>query len=236
MFTDVTVVARSDASIHTAATGGLAVRRTGPARLHLISTAATPLGGDEIRIRVVVEAGARLELGSVAATMALPSAQRPDSTTHWTIEVDEGGELVCDPEPTIVAGGAHHTTTTVAHLHPGARVLIAEHVQVGRGAVDAGADGCWSGTLHVDVGDHPVLRHRMIVGPDTLRRGHRGLTSTFSYPDDRPESVSAKECAARLRLATVPTPGTPGLGVVPSLTTVLADRVAAAREIAATLT
>lgn len=231
MRTDVTVVARSDASIHTEAVGGFAVRRTGPARVHLISTAATPLGGDEIRVRVVVEAGAVLRVGSVAATIALPAAHRRDSSTGWTIEVEDGGELVCEPEPTIVAAGADHTTTTIVRMHPDARVVVAEHVQIGRGALDTGADGRWSGSLHVDAGDHPVLRHRLVLG-DTAR-GHRGLTSTFTYPDVRPDAVSAKEYAARLRLAAV-TAGS-GRALTPTLTTALADRVSAARDIAAEL-
>ncbi|GAB03669.1 urease accessory protein UreD [Gordonia amarae] len=235
MFTDVTIVARSDASIHTSATGGLAVRRTGPSRLHLISTAATPLGGDEIKIRVVVEAGARLELGSVAATIALPAAGRADSSTRWLIEVDEGGELACDPEPTIVAGGADHTTSTVARLHSDSRVRIAEHVQIGRGVTDAAIGGRWSGSMRVDVGEHPVLRHRLVLGPGEISRGHRGLSSTFVYPDPRPEMVSSKEYAARLRLAAVPGAGIADPSGTPTLTTVLADRVFAAREIAAEL-
>ncbi len=37
--------------------GGVAARRTGADTVHLVSTAATPLGGDAIHLRVVVEAG-----------------------------------------------------------------------------------------------------------------------------------------------------------------------------------
>ena len=233
MLTDVTIVARSDASIYTESVGGFAVRRTGPSRIHLISTAATPLGGDEIRVRVVVEAGAVLRLHSVAATIALPAAHRADSVARWVIEVEEGGDLVCAPEPTIVAGGAHHTTTTRAHLHPDSRIVVAEHVQIGRGTLDAGAEGRWSGSLRVDAGDHPVLRHRQPLGPEETGRGHRGLTSTFTYPDDRPDVVSAKEYAARLCLAEVPGPSERVR--TPTLTTVLADGVSAARQVTAAL-
>ena len=42
------------------ARGGLAARCTEPDTVHLVSAAATPLGGDTLTVRVVVEAGARL--------------------------------------------------------------------------------------------------------------------------------------------------------------------------------
>ena len=49
-------------------------RRAAPNRdtVHLVSAAATPLGGDAINIRVVVEAGARLRVRTAAATVTLP--------------------------------------------------------------------------------------------------------------------------------------------------------------------
>ena len=53
--------------------GQYAVRRTGPATVHLVATAFGPLGGDDATIRLVVEEGARLSVRSVAAAVALPS-------------------------------------------------------------------------------------------------------------------------------------------------------------------
>ena len=40
--------------------------------MHLVSAAATPLGGDTIVLRVIVEPGARLRVRSAAATVTLP--------------------------------------------------------------------------------------------------------------------------------------------------------------------
>ncbi len=50
----------------------LALRRVGD-RVLLVGSAAAPVGGDELALDVVVGPGARLSLGSVAATMAWPS-------------------------------------------------------------------------------------------------------------------------------------------------------------------
>lgn len=56
MRSDVVIVAcagRGPAS----STPGIAVRRTGSDTVYLVSAAATPLGGDVINVRVVVEPG-----------------------------------------------------------------------------------------------------------------------------------------------------------------------------------
>ena len=67
--------------------GGIQARCTTSDTEHLVSAAATPLGGDSIDIRVVVEQGALSKLRSAAATVALPGASTPTSLAHWEIEV-----------------------------------------------------------------------------------------------------------------------------------------------------
>ncbi len=104
MHSDVLIVARPDRRPAIECAGGVAARLTEPDTVHLVSTAATPLGGDTIAVRVIVEQGARLRLRSAAATVALPGRLTTDSTAHWQVEV--AGELDLDPEPTVVAGVA----------------------------------------------------------------------------------------------------------------------------------
>ncbi|MRH88420.1 urease accessory protein [Nocardia sp. SYP-A9097] len=166
------------------AVGGLAARRTGLDTVHVIGTAATPLGGDELDIRIAVGAGARLLVRSVAATIALPGRQTRKSFAHWHFEVAAGGELDFDPEPTVVAGGAEHETLTTVCLEPGARLRLRERVQVGRTGED---HGYWSGELNADIGDLPLLRHRLDLGADALTddalSGPRALESILTYPD-----------------------------------------------------
>src|SRR5262245_2404397 len=92
--TEVRIVAAVGTLPEIHASGGLAVRRTGPDTVHLIGTAATPLGGDELDIEIVVAAGARLVVRSVAATIALPSVATPLSLAYWRFDV--AGELDFD--------------------------------------------------------------------------------------------------------------------------------------------
>ncbi|MEV6067060.1 urease accessory protein UreD [Nocardia sp. NPDC052001] len=183
------------------AVGGLAARLTGPDTVHLIGTAATPLGGDEVDIRITVGAGARLSVRSVAATIALPGRATPKSFAHWHVEVAAGGELDFDPEPTVVAGGAEHETLSTVRLEDGARLRLRERVQVGRIGED---HGYWSGELNADIGDVPLLRHRLDLGADACTddalSGPRALESILTYPDERPAEFTGV-AAALLPLA-----------------------------------
>ncbi|WP_433655693.1 urease accessory protein UreD [Nocardia sp. CA-128927] len=187
MRTEVRIVASAAALPEIHASGGLSARRTGPHTVHLIGTAATPLGGDELDITIVVGPGARLAVRSVAATIALPSAVTPDSLARWHFQVDSGGDLDFDPEPTIVAGGAHHHTITSVLLAPDARLRLRERVQIGRSGED---NGGWRGDLIADLGEIPLLRHRLELGAGTATddplAAPRALESELRYPDDRP--------------------------------------------------
>ena len=57
MHSDVLIVARPARQPRIECAGGVAARATEPNTVHLVSTAATPLGGDTIALRVVVERG-----------------------------------------------------------------------------------------------------------------------------------------------------------------------------------
>lgn len=160
---------------------GLAGRCTGPDTVHLISTAATPLGGDTLTVRLVVEAGARLRIRSAAATMVLPGGRTSQSTAQWELEV--AGHLDLDPQPTVVAGGSVHHTTTRLRLAESAQLRIRERVQIGRSDE---REGFWSSTLHADVGSTPLLRHRIELGGgavgDDVLAAPRACISELRYP------------------------------------------------------
>ncbi|MFE0748223.1 urease accessory protein UreD [Gordonia sp. NPDC058843] len=230
MRTEVDIVATVDRGVRHRAVGGLGVRVTSPGHVQLIGTAATPLGGDEIVVRIEVEPGAHLHVGSVAATIALPARERVDSSARWEITVGTGGRLRVDPQPTVVAGGAFHRSDMSVTLASGATLDLHEHIQIGRAAtmtdavlVDRDRAGSWIGGLRVDVDGQVVLVHRLSLGHGTPAgaAGHRAASSVFRYPDDRLGRVHATEFAARLQLA----------GGA-SLTTALGTSVTAARGLA----
>ncbi|MFI1917640.1 urease accessory protein UreD [Nocardia sp. NPDC020380] len=187
-------VAGSLPRIH--AVGGLSARRTGIDTVHFIGTAATPLGGDELDIVITVGPGARLNVRSVAATIALPGRGTPKSFAHWHFEVAAGGELDFDPEPTVVAGGAEHETLTTVQLAEGAKLRLRERIQIGRTGED---HGFWSGELTADIGDTPLLRHCLELGGEAITddalTAPRALESILTYPDDRPAATQGMDAA-----------------------------------------
>ncbi len=181
MHSHVVIVAEPRRLPRIEATGGLAGRCTEPDTVHLISTAATPLGGDTITVRLVVEAGARLRVQTAAATLVLPGAHTPRSTAHWDIEV--AGQLDLDPQPTVVAGGSVHHTVTRLQLAESADVRIRERTQIGR---TGEREGFWSSALHADVGSSPLLRHRVELGcgavSDDALAAPRACINELRYP------------------------------------------------------
>ncbi|WP_149359311.1 urease accessory protein UreD [Lolliginicoccus suaedae] len=160
------------------ATGGLAARQTGPATVHLIGTAITPLGGDHIDITLRLGPGARLAIRTVAATVALPGRTTSRSTSRWTIDLSEGAHLDLLPEPTIVASTAEHETTTAITTAPGATARISERIQIGRTGEDR--LGSWQGTTtaHLDDGT-PLLAHALMLGTRDALGPATALDSTL---------------------------------------------------------
>ncbi|MGW4121613.1 urease accessory protein UreD [Nocardia sp. NPDC004711] len=196
MRTELRITATAGTLPHIHAIGGLAARHTGVDTVHIIGTAATPLGGDVLDIVVSVGAGARLTVRSVAATIALPGRETRKSVAHWRFDVAAGGELDVDPEPTVVAGGAEHDTFTTIRLEEGARLRLRERIQIGRTGED---HGFWSGELTADIGATPLLRHRLELGADTITddalSAPRALESVLTYPDDRPADTTGLDAA-----------------------------------------
>ena len=181
MHSDVLIVARRDRQPRIECAGGIAARSTEPDTVHLVSAAATPLGGDTIVLRVIVEPGARLRVRSAAATVTLPGRATAESNAHWHLEV--AGDLDLDPQPTVVAGGSRHASSTRLSVTGSGRVRLRERVQIGR--TDE-RQGFWSGSLHADVDGEALLRHRIELGSGSVAHDELGSplasVSELRYP------------------------------------------------------
>lgn len=181
MRSDVVLVATPGRPARIECVGGLAARRTEPDTVHLVSAAATPLGGDTIAVRVIVERGARLWVRSAAASVTLPGASTTESRGSWDLDV--AGELDVDTQPTVVAGEARHLTMTRLRLVEGGTVRVRERVQIGRSGE---RQGFWSGSLHADVDGEPLLRHRIELGTGAVTADELGTPlayiSELRYP------------------------------------------------------
>jgi urease accessory protein len=182
MRSDVLIVAHRDRQPRIECGGGLAARRTEPDTVHLVSAAATPLGGDAIHIRVVVEEGARLRVRTAAATVTLPGTTTLESHAFWTLDV--AGDLDIDPQPTVVAATSRHFTSTRLDLTGAGRIRLRERIQIGRSDE---RQGFWSGSLHAVVERTPLLRHRIELGHGSVADDALGTpmacVSELRYPE-----------------------------------------------------
>ena len=188
MRSDVIVVATPGRLPRIECRGGVAARHTEADTVHLVSAAATPLGGDVIAIRLVVEPGARLRLRSAAASVALPGPGTRTSHSCWMIEV--AGELDVDLEPTIVAADARHLSEVRVQLAEAARLRIRERVQIGR---TAEREGFWSGAMSAERRGVPLLRHRLELGPGSVANDALGTplacVSELRFPEPAPDAA-----------------------------------------------
>lgn len=144
--------------------GSVAPRRTGEHRVHLVGTAAGPLGGDTVRVHVAVGEGARLQLRSVAATLALPSRDAAASRMELHVTVADDAVLDIAFEPVVVAAAAQLWAQTRLDVAAGGSVSICEQIVLGRCQEAAGQ---WRGRLHADKGGRPWLRQSISLGPNS---------------------------------------------------------------------
>jgi urease accessory protein len=188
MRSDVLIVARRDRRPRIESQGGLAARETEPDTVHLVSAAATPLGGDSVCVRIVVEPGALLRVRTAAATMTLPGPTTLESHAIWTLEV--AGELDVDPQPTVVAAASRHFTSTHLAMDGSSRVRLRERVQIGRSGE---RQGFWSGSLHADVEGSALLRHRIEMGRGSVADDELGAPmaciSELHYPESEADTA-----------------------------------------------
>lgn len=116
--------------------GPLALRRTratgSEARVMLVGAMSGPLGGDRFAVEADVADGARLHVGSAAATIALPGQAKGEARYAVRLTVADGGELHWLPEQLISAGGSDLHVTTRVDLGATARLVLREEQVLGR--------------------------------------------------------------------------------------------------------
>lgn len=134
---------------------------SGAARVSLASSAAGPVGGDDLRLDIEVGADAVLVLRTVAATLALPGPHRRASQTSTHIRVAERGTLLWLPEPVIAARGCDHHVTTRIELAADTRLLAREELILGR---DREASGAIHQRLRITQEGRPLHDQNLALG------------------------------------------------------------------------
>lgn len=139
-------------------------RINGSALVHLVNSAATPLGGDELVLTVHVGPGASLTLIGIAATVALPG---PGATSRSTVHLHlaEGARVAYLPEPTVITARANHEAMLVVDLAGDACLRTREVLVLGR---TRERPGLLVTRTAVTRDGRPVLRQELRVGDPRL--------------------------------------------------------------------
>ncbi|MCX4402330.1 MULTISPECIES: urease accessory protein UreD [unclassified Streptomyces] len=164
--------------------GPLALRRTrasgDEARVMLVGAMSGPLGGDRFAVEAEVGEGARLHVGSAAATIALPGQAKGDARYDVRLDVRAGGELRWLPEQLISAQGSDLYVSSRVELRSGARLVFREEQVLGRVGEQPGR---LTSRLTVRLDERPLLDQELSCGPGApggwdgpaMLGGHRAL-------------------------------------------------------------
>ncbi|WP_406224308.1 urease accessory protein UreD [Streptomyces canus] len=194
--------------------GPLALRRTRGSgtetRVMLVGAMSGPLGGDHFTVEADVLKGARLRLGSAAATIALPGQTKGEARYDVRLTVADGGELHWLPEQLISAGGSDLYVTTRIDLGATSRLVLREEQVLGRAGEEPGR---LSSRLVLRVAGRTVLDQELACGPGApggwdgpaVLAGHRAVGQLLVVrPEFAEEPVTAQvlgEAAAVVPLA-----------------------------------
>ncbi|WP_413805750.1 urease accessory protein UreD [Streptomyces sp. OE57] len=146
--------------------GPLALRRTrgvvGEACVTVVGAMSAPLGGDRIALEATAGPGARLRVGSAAATIALPGRAAGPAYYEIRLTVADGATLHWLPEPLISAHGSELLMTTRVELAPTARLVLREEQILGR---TGESPGHLTSRLTVHRAGRPLLDQELAHGP-----------------------------------------------------------------------
>ena len=141
-------------------------RNTGRvAVVHLVNSATSPLGGDELLLSIHVGPGAALRLSGVAATLALPGLHGETSRSTVDISIGPGGSLEYLPEPTVITARARHVAEFRCALAADAYLHTREVLVLGRAGERPGSLVSSQDVVRDGVA---VLRQTLTIGDSTL--------------------------------------------------------------------
>jgi urease accessory protein len=178
---------------------GAVAARSPAAIVHMLSSATTPLGGDDVGLEVVVGPGAQLVLTGVAATLALPG-QGTSGPSRLVVRLTVGDAAAVQylPEPTVVTRRADHRGELHAELGAGARLRCREVLVAGRTAEPSGRYLGLTRVVDTATG-RPLLVQGQELGDPTLHAsgahlaGRRVLgTEVLVWGEDPPSGLAGE--------------------------------------------
>ncbi|MEU6349716.1 urease accessory protein UreD [Streptomyces sp. NPDC047072] len=185
--------------------GPLALRKTrgtaDEARVMLVGAMSGPLGGDRFTVEANTEPGARLRVGSAAATIALPGQTKGEAHYDVRLTVADDAELHWLPEQLICAGGSDLYVSTRVAVGTTGRLVLREEQVLGRVGEEPGR---LTGRLVLRIAGRTVLDQELSCGPGApggwdgpaVLAGHRAVGQLLVVrPEFTENPVQARKIA-----------------------------------------
>ncbi|MFG2503007.1 urease accessory protein UreD [Streptomyces sp. NPDC048441] len=194
--------------------GPLAPRRTRSAgtgaQVTLVGAMSGPLGGDHLTVEAAAIDGARLRIGSAAATLALPGQSKEAARYDVRITVGDDAELCWLPEQLISVRGSELRVSTRAELAGSASLVLREEQVLGRTGEEPGR---LTSRLTVRRAGRLLLDQELSCGPGApggwdgpaVLAGHRAIGQLVvvrpEFEQNRPQPALLGDTAALTPLA-----------------------------------
>nr|WP_223856593.1 MULTISPECIES: urease accessory protein UreD [Streptomyces] len=128
----------------------------------LVGAMSAPLGGDRLAVHAEAGPGARLALGTAAATLALPGRDGAPALYGVRLAVAAGAAVRWLPEPLVSVRGSDLRVHTRVELAAGARLVLREEQVLGRTGEEP---GLLRSRLTADLDGRPLLDQELACGP-----------------------------------------------------------------------
>ena len=135
----------------------------------IVGSAAHPVAGDHLGLKVVVGVGCVAEIRSATVTVARKGSRRPPwagpagSRLQIGVTVASDGMLTWRPEPGVAGDGCQHRSNAQVELASSARLLWRDEFVVERRS--EASPGTWASRLRVVRDGWPVVCTELAVGP-----------------------------------------------------------------------
>ncbi len=126
---------------------------------YLVSTAASPVGADDVEVEIDIAPGASATVRSVGATIAYQSTA---ARQRYVVHLGEGATLDWHPEPLVATARCSLEVETSLALAAGAALRWTEELVLGR---HGEGPGRLRHRLVADYEEQPLLRHDLDLGP-----------------------------------------------------------------------
>jgi urease accessory protein len=176
------------------------------ARVALVQSRASLLGGDEARIEIDLDAGATLEIVELGATVAHHARGGPAARVCVQARLRPGARLVWLAQPLIAAGGCALVRETRIELAAAAGVLLRETLVLGREGEEPGAVRSHT---RIVLDGRPVVEEAIETAPAWLLRsilvvGQARMSDSLTLaglrdPSPPPTALQAHEAATLWR-------------------------------------